>query len=150
MEPQKSSRCLVPVKWVKSAVIKNGRPLCHQCESELLSQVTLVDDIGRPIKGEYVPVGTKAVISWPRNMIDRLPEAETMFIFKDGVRPIQTTGYNDKDVFIEIDEEAIEFDRTGLMRWLSGQNAEKRKDVPQRRPLNMGQVWKPGEASFKI
>jgi len=83
-------------------------------------------------------------------MIDRLPEAETMFIFKDGVRPIQTTGYNDKDVFIEIDEEAIEFDRTGLMRWLSGQNAEKRKDVPQRRPLNMGQVWKPGEASFKI
>ncbi len=140
----------MPITWVKSAVIRNGRPTCHECNGKLLSTVTMVDSIGRPIKGLYIPSGTKAVVSWPKNMLDKLPEADQMYVYVDKITPINTTGYNDGNTFIEIDDVAASYDRSRLMKWLSGQYTEKGKDVPQQRPLKMGQTWKPGESSFKI
>jgi hypothetical protein len=83
-------------------------------------------------------------------MLDKLPESDQMYVYKDEIFPINATGYNDNETFIEIDDMASAYDRTGLMKWLSGQYAGKNKDVTSQRPLNMGQVHKPGELSFKI
>ncbi|MDP1712597.1 MAG: hypothetical protein Q8K86_09080 [Candidatus Nanopelagicaceae bacterium] len=119
--------CLIPVIWMKSAVVlPDGEPFEHDEEASFLSPVEQIDSLGRPLKGLFIPKGTRAVVQWPKERIHTVLDAQHMFFHNQGqVSRMSARGAGSGINFVEIDEGATSLNREGLTTWLAAQYDSK-------------------------